>query len=65
MCVHMSKPEEVGQLSRDFLDQWNRAILALFLRSFLTQKFAQRTEILKFWVFLFKFDVLFLRILVE
>ena len=26
--------EEVGQLSRDILDQWNRAILTLFLRSF-------------------------------
>ena len=57
--------EEVGQLSRDFLDQWNRAILALFLQSFLTQEFAQRTKILKFWVFLFEFGVLFLRILIE
>ena len=29
--------EEVGQLSRDFLDQLNRAILARFLQGFLTQ----------------------------
>ena len=30
------RSEEVGQLSRDFLDQWNCVILSLFLRRFLT-----------------------------
>jgi hypothetical protein len=42
--------EEVGQLSRENLDQWNRAIFPSCLRRFLAVKFVLDTEELKKYI---------------
>ena len=51
----LTLPEEAGQLSRENLDQLNRAIFPSCLRRILAFKFALDTEVLKKYIEIFKF----------